>query len=202
MNKLFLMVVMLVSLIACSPSTKLVKSWNKPGVSITKGGPNKVLVIGMVQDDAGRRVVEDQLAKKMVNGVASYTLIPSSKIQATTNADLTKILHDGKYTHVVMMVLADVQDETYYVPGTTSMSYYGGYYGYYGYGASVYSTPGYYTTDKIYSVETTVYTVNPDELVWTGTTQTINPANLARTIDDVAEVVGYEMKKTGFLKTK
>ena len=202
MNKLFLMVIMLVSLIACSPSTKLVKSWAKPGATITKGGANKVLVIGMVKDDAGRRVVEDHMVKKMVNGVASYTLVPSSKIQATTNADLTKILHDGNFTHVLMMVLTDVQDETYYVPGTTSMSYYGGYYGYYGYGASVYSTPGYYTTDKIYSVETTVYSVNPDELIWTGTSQTVNPANLQRTIDDVAEVIAYEMKKTGFLKTK
>jgi hypothetical protein len=41
-------------------------------------------------------------------------------------------LHDGHFTHVLMMVLADIQDETYYVPGTTSMTYYGGYYGYYG----------------------------------------------------------------------
>jgi hypothetical protein len=202
MNKLFLMVIMLVSLIACSPSTKLVKSWAKPGVSITQGTSNKVLVIGMVKDDAGRRVVEDQLVKKMKNAVASYTLVPSSKIQATTNADLAKIVRDGQFTHVLMLVLADIQDETYYVPGTTSMTYYGGYYGYYGYGASMYSTPGYYTTDKIYSVETTVYSVNPDELIWTGTTQTVNPANMQRTIDDVAEVVGYEMKKSGFLKTK
>jgi hypothetical protein len=200
MNKLVLLSVVLISMMGCSPSTKLVKSWGAPGVVITQGAENKVLVIGMVRDDSGRRVVEDQMVKKLKNGVASYTLIPSSKMQETTNAELSKILHDGKFTHVLMMVLADIQDETYYVPGTTSMSYYGGYYGYYGYGASVYSTPGYYTTDKIYSVETTVYRVNPDELIWTGTTQTVNPSNLQRTVDDVAEAVAYQMKKDGFLK--
>jgi hypothetical protein len=64
----------------------------------------------------------------------------------------------------------------------------------------MYSTPGYYTTDKIYSVETTVYSVNPDELIWTGTTASVNPANLQRTIDDVADVITYDMKKSGFLK--
>ncbi len=202
MNKLFFLAFLLISMMACSPSTKLIKSWAAPGVSITKGGNNKVLVIAMVKDDPSRRVVEDQLVKKMSNAVASYTLVPSSKMQATTNADLAKIVHDGNFTHVLMMVLTDVEDETYYVPGTTSMTYYGGYYGYYGYGASIYSTPGYYSTDKIYSVETTVYSVNPDELVWTGTTATINPASIQRTVDDIAETIGYEMKKSGFLKTK
>jgi hypothetical protein len=200
MNKLIFLSFILMSLMACSPSTKLVKSWAAPGVSITPGAGNKVLVIGMVRDESGRRAVEDQLVKKLANAVASYTLVSSDKIQSTSNADLTKILHDGHFTHVLMMVLADITDETYYVPGTTSMSYYGGYYGYYGYGASVYSTPGYYTTDKIYSVETTVYSVNPDELVWTGTTASVNPASLQRTIDDVADVITYDMKKSGFLK--
>jgi hypothetical protein len=200
MNKLIFAGFILFAMVACSPSTKLVQSWAAPGVTITKGSGNKVLVIGMVRDETSRRVVEDRLVKKLANAVPSYTLVPSDKIQSTSNADLTKILHDGHFTHVLMMVLADIQDETYYVPGTTSMTYYGGYYGYYGYGASLYSTPGYYTTDKIYSVETTVYSVNPDELIWTGTTQTVNPANLQRTIDDVAEVITYEMKKQGFLK--
>jgi len=200
MNKFIFLSVLLLSMMACSPSTKLVKSWAAPGVSITRDGSNKVLVIGMVKDESGRRVVEDQLVKKLQNAVSSYTLVPSDKIQGTSDADLKKIVTDGHFTHVLMMVLTDVQDETYYVPGTTSMNYYGGYYGYYGYGASIYSTPGYYTTDKIYSVETTVYSVKPDELIWSGTTQTVNPANLQRTIDDVAESVAYEMKKQGFLK--
>ena len=202
MNKLIFGAFICISMIACAPSTKIVKSWAAPGVSFTKGAGNKVLVIGMVKDESGRRAVEDQLVKKMQSATPSYTLISSADIQSTSDAELSKIVHDGGFTHVLMMLLADITDETYYVPGTTSMTYYGGYYGYYGYGASVYSTPGYYTTDKIYSVETTVYTVNPDELVWTGTTQTTNPSNLQRTIDDVAAAVVYEMQKQGFLKSK
>ena len=91
MNRLVFLSIILISMMGCSPSTKLVKSWAAPGVTITQGTANKVLVISMVRDDAGRRVVEDQLVKKLKNAVSSYTLVPSSKMQETTNADLSRI---------------------------------------------------------------------------------------------------------------
>jgi predicted ferric reductase len=64
----------------------------------------------------------------------------------------------------------------------------------------MYSTPGYYTTDKNYFVETTVYTVNPDKLVWTGTTKTVNPSKIEKMVSDIADLVSEKMKKDGFLK--
>ena len=97
------------------------------------------------------------------------------------------------------MRLADVEKETSYVPGTTS-AYYGGYGRYYGYGAGMYSSPGYYTTDKNYFVETTVYSVEPDKLLWTGTTKTVNPTKIEKTVNEIADVVSDKMKKDGFLK--
>jgi DNA-nicking Smr family endonuclease len=78
------------------------------------------------------------------------------------------------------MRLADVEKETSYVPGTTT-GYYGGYGRYYGYGAGMYSSPGYYTTDKNYFVETMVYSVNPNKLLWSGTTKTVNPSKMEKT---------------------
>src|SRR5207342_542431 len=95
---------------------------------------------------------------------------------------------EGNYTHVLMMRLANVEKETYYVPGTTS-AYYGGYGRYYGYGAGYYSDPGYYTTDKHYFVETTIFSINPDKLLWTGTTKTVNPDKVEKTVDEIADAV-------------
>jgi len=100
------------------------------------------------------------------------------------------------------MRLADVEKDTYYVPGTTT-GYYGGYGMYYGYGAGMYGSPGYYTTDKNYFVETTVYTINPSKLVWTGTTKTVNPDKINKTVNDIADIVTDKMRADGFLlKTK
>jgi hypothetical protein len=195
MRNLILPVFVIATLVSCGPSTKIEKSWQEPGASVTPSATNKVLAIALVKDETSRRVIEDQLVKRLNNnGVASYTIAANA-----TEEVLNQKITEGKFTHVLLMRLADVEKETSYVPGTTT-SFYGGYGRYYGYGAGMYSTPGYYTTDKNYFVETTVYTVNPDKLVWTGTTKTVNPSKLEKAVNEIADVVTEKMKKDGFLK--
>lgn len=195
MRNLILPVFVMATLVSCGPSTKIEKSWQEPGASVTPSATNKVLAIALVKDETSRRVIEDQLVKRLNNnGVASYTIAANA-----TEEVLNQKITEGKFTHVLLMRLADVEKETSYVPGTTT-SFYGGYGRYYGYGAGMYSTPGYYTTDKNYFVETTVYTVNPDKLVWTGTTKTVNPSKIEKAVNEIADVVTEKMKKDGFLK--
>ena len=112
---------------------------------------------------------------------------------------LTTLLVNDKFTHVLLMRLADIEKETSYVQGTTT-GYYGGYGRYYGYGAGMYSSPGYYTTDKNYFIETTIYSVEPNKLLWTGTTKTVNPSKMDKTVNEIADVVTAKMKQDGFLK--
>jgi hypothetical protein len=200
MRNLILSLIVISTLVSCGPSTKIEKSWMEPGASVTASAPNKVLMIAMVKDETSRRVIEDHLVKRAGStGVASYTILSTDMLKAASDEELKKVLTDGKFTHVILMRLADVEKETSYVPGTTT-SFYGGYGRYYGYGAGMYSTPGYYTTDKNYFVETTVYSINPDKLLWTGTTKTVNPSKVEKTVNDIADVVAEKMKKDGFLK--
>ena len=200
MKYVILSVLVIATLVSCGPSTKIVKTWMEPGASVTKNSSNKTFVIAVVKDETSRRVIEDQLVKRLnANAVASYTILTTDLLKNADEASLKKILTDGQYTHVLMMRLADIEKETSYVPGTTT-GYYGGYGRYYGYGAGMYSTPGYYTTDKNYFIETTVYTINPDKLVWTGTTKTVNPSKIEKTVNEIADVVSDKMKKDGFLK--
>jgi hypothetical protein len=200
MRNLILLLIVISTLVSCGPSTKIEKSWMEPGASVTASAPNKVLVIAMVKDETSRRVIEDHLVKRVSGtGVASYTLVSTDMLKEASDEALKKIVTDGKFTHIILMRLADVEKETSYVPGTTT-SFYGGYGRYYGYGAGMYSSPGYYTTDKNYFVETTVYSINPDKLLWTGTTKTVNPSKVEKTVNDIADVVAEKMKKDGFLK--
>jgi hypothetical protein len=186
--------------IGCGPSTTMEKSWHEPGVTVSSAGNQKVLVMGLVKDESSRRIVEDNLVKKMPAGkaVASYTIVTEEMVKAAKEDALSAMLTQGGFTHVLIVRLADVEKETSYVPGTTT-GYYGGYGRYYGYGAGMYSSPGYYTTDKNYFVETAIYSINPDKMLWTGTTKTVNPTKLTNTIDDIAMVVTDQMKKDGFL---
>lgn len=200
MRNLILSAFVMISLVSCGPATKIEKSWMEPGATVTASAPNKTLVVALVKDETSRRVIEDQLAKRLQSGgTSSYTVLTTDVLKNASEAALKEKLTEGKYTHILLMRLADVEKETSYVQGSTT-GFYGGYGRYYGYGAGMYTSPGYYTTDKNYFVETTVYTVNPDKLVWTGTTKTVNPSKLEKTVNEIADVVSDKMKKDGFLK--
>jgi hypothetical protein len=200
MKKVSLLISAVIFLLSCGPSTKIEKSWRDPESSISNDPKNKFLVMAMVKDESSRRVIEDELVKRLKGmGTPSYTIITPELMKNSSDATLDSIVNLGHYTHILMMRLADVEKETYYVPGTTT-AYYGGYGRYYGYGANFYTSPGYYNTDKNYFIETTVYTVTPNKLIWTGTTKTINPSNLKKSVNEIADVVAEQMRKEGFLK--
>jgi hypothetical protein len=120
-------------------------------------------------------------------------------IKAASEEALNNVITKENCTHVLLMRLADIEKETSYTPGTT-YGYYGGYGRYYGYGAAMYSTPGYYTTDKNYFIETTIYSVSPNKLLWTGTTKTVNPSKVDKAVNDIADVIVAKMKDDKFLK--
>jgi len=187
-------------MLGCSPSTQIVKSWQEPNATIQTNVVNKVLVIAMVKDEVSRRVIEENLVKRLgSNAISSYTFITPDLLKEANGDKFMEKLKQDKYNYVLLMRLADVQKETTYVPGTTT-GFYGGYGRFYGYGAGMYSSPGYYTTDKNYFIETTVYSVDPDKLLWTGTTETVNPTKIDKTVNDIADVVSDKMRKDGFLK--
>jgi len=183
----------LLFLVSCSPSTQMAKSWTDPSVTASTWKPfKKVLCVGLIKDDATRRIVEDKLAAQFPGrAVQSYTFLsPADTVDAAVE---TKLKADG-FDGVVMMRLSNVEQSTSYVPGTA----YGGFYGWrggYGYG-----TPGYYEQDKTYNVETNIYSLDPPKLLWSGTTSSLNPGKLDATIDNIIAAVKAEFQKKGLIK--
>ena len=200
MKNLILSLLVICTIYSCGPSTKIEKSWVEPGARVAPDPQNKVMVIALVKDETSRRVIEDELVKRIKTpAVASYQFLTTEMIKAASDEALNNMITKEKFTHILLMRLADIEKETSYVPGTTT-GYYGGYGMYYGYGAAMYSTPGYYTTDKNYFIETTIYSVSPNKLLWTGTTKTVNPSKVNKAVNEIADVVVAKMKQDGFLK--
>jgi hypothetical protein len=185
---------LLLFFVACGPSTQLSKSWTDPSVTSATWKPfKKVLVLGLIKDDATRRIVEDKLAAQLPGrAVQSYTYL--SAADTVDNQVEAKLIKDG-FDGVVYMRLANVEQSTSYVPGTT----YGGFYGYRGYGYGGYGTQGYYEQDKTYNVETNVYSLNPPKLLWSGTTASLNPSKLSGTVDDIIAAVKADFAKKGII---
>jgi len=181
--------------IACGPSTKIEKTWTDP--SFTSGSQtfHKVLVMGLLKDESTRRIAEDKMVASMkgVTAVQSYTYLQAGD---TVRSAIEERLRKDGFDGVVIMHLSNVDKSTSYVPGTTYGGWYGYRYGYYGYGGSA----GYYQEDKTYYVETNIYSLKSNKLLWSGTTSSLNPSKLDQTIDDIINTLRAQMQKQGLIK--
>lgn len=177
-------------LFACAPSTKLEKSWSDPSFNAKTMKPfTKVLIVAPGKDAVSQRVAEDKIVAKLKPGVgvASYTYLkPSDTDQQLADEKLLKDGFDG----IVLMRLKQVEKTTSYTPGTS----YGGWYGYRSY------SPGYYSQDQTFIVETNFYSIPEHKLLWSGTTSTLNPTSFESSMDQIIAAIKYELQKKGFLK--
>lgn len=198
MKKLFALLVLL--LLSCS-STKIVSSWCEPNKSISITDLNKVLVVALFKDETSQRKAEDQMVSYLNGkGVVSYTYFKSNFNLNNEEAIRQKIKSDG-FDGAVTMRLVDVDKEQVYNPGETNYYpvLYRSFSGYY-YNRWIYNTtPGYYTTTKTYTIETNVYSIASDKIIWSGLTETTNPAGLQSMTDEVAHLVYRQMEKDGLI---
>jgi hypothetical protein len=145
-------------------------------------------VVAALPDQSSVRIAEDKIVAQLKNvqGVQSYTyLTPADTDQKQVAEKLKKDGFDG----VILFRLKEVQKSTSYTPGTS----YGGWYGY------RYSSPGYYSENETFMVETNLYSLVSDKLLWSGTTSTLNPSSLDKTMDQIIATIRFELQKKGFL---
>jgi hypothetical protein len=179
---------------ACAPATKLEKSWADPSFNMNTSKPfTKVLVVAPLKDANSQRIAEDKIVAELKKGssvieaVQSYTILkPSDTDEKQTEA---KLVADG-FDGVILMRLTNVEKVTSYVQGSS----YGGWYGYRNY------SPGYYTEDKTFLVENNFYAIPGAKLLWSGTTSSMNPTSLDKTMDQIIYSIKYDLQKKGLIK--
>jgi hypothetical protein len=112
-----------------------------------------------------------------------------------------KILRDANIEGAVVMQVVSQEQEMTYSPGTYyAAPYYGSFYGYWGYGWGMAYDPGYLRTDTVVMVETLVYSVTEDKLLWAGRSKTTNPSNVRDFIQELSDGAVKEMEKAGFIE--
>jgi hypothetical protein len=190
-----------ICLISSCTSTRITSSWRAPDKIVVVEKLNKVLVVALFKDETSRHKAEDQMAGYLDGkGVVSYNYLDATFNKANEELLRKKIKADG-FDGAVTMRLVDVDKEKIYTPG--NMSFYPNYYrnfsGYYYRSRSNYSNPGYYSTTKMYTIETNVYSIKEDKIIWSGLTETTNPAGVKKMTEEVAKVVYKKMVKEGFV---
>ena len=188
---------------SCS-STKVTSTWREPNKAISLNKLNKVLVVALFQNETSRRKAEDQMVSYFDGkGVASYNYLDKNISTKNENAIREKIKNDG-FDGAVTMRLLDVDKEEVYSRGNISMypSYYRNFSGYYFRNWGYFSDPGYYSTTKTYTVETNVFSIKEDKIIWSGITKTTDPSGVTKMTDEIGKVVFNEMVKEGFISDK
>ena len=181
-------------------STTIISSWKEQNKQIEIGKLHKVLVVALFKDETNRRKAEDQMVIYLKGkGIVSYNYLDDNISAKNEEAIRDKIKADG-FDGAITMRLIDVDKEKTYTPGniTSYPSYYQTFGGYYYRNWNYYRTPGYYSTTKTYTIETNVFSIKEDKIIWTGITQTTNPEGVNKLTEEVTKVVYKKMVSEGF----
>ena len=186
---------------ACTASTTFVSTWKAPDVTTIAPSNNTVAAVFVGADESQRRAAEDTLAADMTargrRGIASYAMLPGNQ-HLDADAARARLKSAGANGVVFMRVVARDQQITY-TPGSPPPAYYGGFGRYWGYGWNSAYSQGSLQTDTLISVETLIYSLDQDKLLWASTSRTTNPSDLRALITEVADATVKEMIKQGLL---
>ena len=159
----------------------------------------KVLALMISPDPGVRQEAEAELVSQMtrVQGVAAHTIFSEDELR---DADHTrrKIIGDA-FDNVVTMRLVGSEQVRSWQPGLYP-SYYYSPWGYYGHAWPLAYDPGYLRTDTVVRVETNLYSVSEEKLLWSSLSESFNPKDTRTLVDNVARGVAKEMRRRGFLK--
>ncbi len=212
-SKLFIFLVALSALAACSTTTtNISQSYRNPGFEETVF--KKVLVIGVAENQEGRQAFEDAFAKAIADeggeAQASWTLLPQNT--QLEEEQIRAALEGKNFDGVLITRLLSVDKDQEYVepkaysnPKTTYYAGGGGYYGrgyygggYYGFYGTTYATvhePGYFETSTTLRLETSLYSLATNSLVWTGQSDTVDPESIPDARASMTAAVAKKLKE-------
>ncbi len=201
MKKILCLAVIAALLTSCGTSVHLVESWRAPEVTVDMQKLNKVLVVAILKTETNRHATEDQLVAMLKGkGVASYNYLTKELLEEKESEIKERLSNEG-FDAVIIMRLADVDKDVNYIRGNYNSfpTFYNRFWPYYWNTRNNFYQPGHYVTTKKYTVETNVYSLIRDKLIWSGLTSSVDPKNVERLMHEVAKEVYKKMKTDGFI---
>lgn len=199
--KTYIFLLFALALTSCK-STQIVSSWVQPEKEIKIENLSKVLVVALFHNETSRRKAEDQMVGYLKGkGIVSYNYLDDAFNKNNEEA-IRKVIKADNFDAAITMRLIDVDREQVYIPSNDRLNapnYYRNFSGYYNRNYPFYYQRGYYANTKTYTVETVVFSIIQDKIIWSGLTKTTNPDGLIKMTGEIAQVVFKKMVKQGFV---
>jgi hypothetical protein len=198
MKRTALFVASTLALAGCGAAgTKLVSTWKDP--QATKLDCSKTLVLFASKSATMRAVVEDRIVARVKNGVAARNVIDTSTSR-NPNKLRERVQAEG-YDCAIVVRFVGVESETQYTSGSV-MSVpvgYRGFYNYYGIAWTGFYTPGDVSEKRTLVLDTNVYDVDADKLVWAARSRSVDFDQSEHVVDDLVDEASAAMRKEGLI---
>lgn len=204
MKKSFVLVplAMILLLSSCGPAQKVTSSWKDP--SYQPKGYKKIFIAALVQNKNVKAKLEAEMSAaassmgyQVVKSMDEFPPTFTKETAPTKEAIMDKVRELGCEL-IYTVTLTHRQSETRYVPGTAYAPFPGygyGFGGYYGYWMPYAYDPGYYTTDRTYFMEGSLFEVSTEKLIWSVQTESYNPASIESFSQGLTQIMMEQAKK-------
>ena len=165
---------------------------------------DKVFVLAVLKEPAYRDSVEygivNILNEDELRAIPTLDSFPN--IDQIDKAKASRMSKEYGIDGVLIVRLVDRQVEKVYVGGPSYYDgfygnrYRGGWYNYYGAGYTAFSAPGYFTENYISTVETVIYDIAADKVLWSAITET-RENQPSKAIASYLETISSSLQESG-----
>ena len=179
--------------LASCASTTLQGTWRDP---VYTGGPYKrVFVVGLsARDGTARRVLEDVMVAKLraggVEAVPGWQYLSDAPMDEAAFA--AAVAKSGADAMLMVRLLGIETQTTVWPPMGPRIGWYGMYSGWYTAYPDV-------TQSQIAVIETTLFDVKSRRVIWSATSETLNPTSVQKDAPAFADVVLGALRKDALL---
>lgn len=191
-------------------ATKMKSHWVNPTATAANLQFKNVLVVAVIKQEFTRKIAEDKLVSILEAGGAAHA-VPSYILLGNADLDNREAAKEKvaamNFDGAIILRYAGEKEDRKYDPTATDRENenpwdpFSDFWGYYwtSWGA-IYNavTPNELT---VY-IETLVYSMKDNKLVWSGITETRDPKNPAKVVAEIAEETGKVLQKEGLIAKK
>jgi hypothetical protein len=185
-----------------SAAPQFTSAWRSPDAGSVSFAGKRVAALVITQDDSLRVAGEESLARELtgrgLQAVATYRIAPKEELQSGDRAKAW--FEKAGVEGVVAMRPVSSEKRTTYNPGVWMSPAYSTLWGYYGYGWGAVYVPGSIDRNTIVVVETTIYSVSRNQLLWAAVSETKDPKALQQFVEDLVKESVKELQKQGLAR--
>jgi len=197
------LIIFTILLTGCS-STSLVENWKNPDIVLFHA--NKVLIVGMTQNDEARTEFETSLrkefSKRNVEAMRSLDVFDVSFTDSRKTEkeldDVEQSLLDKDFDAILFTKITGSEDRESFLKSISRWNNYQGRFNDdYISNQDIYYDQGYYDKFTVYHAETTLYCICEGKeraMIWRGSIDISDPKNIQKTIKDYIKLVVLAME--------